>query len=117
MSRYDVFICYSQQNDAATAQAIQVALSRFGKPWYRRRALHVFRDSSSLPAAPALWSAIESILMECRYLVLLASPEAARSSWVERELMRWLESRGPEHILIAITAGQVSCAQAKEGEH
>ena len=35
-------------------------MQRLGKPWYRRRALQVFRDDTSLSATPHLWPSIET---------------------------------------------------------
>src|SRR5262249_3082443 len=64
--------------------------------------LRVFRDKTSLSATPALWPAIEAALSSSTYFVLLASPEAARSSWVEREIEWWLKHRPAHHLLRAL---------------
>jgi hypothetical protein len=74
---YDAFISYSHAADGRLAPAIQTALQSIGKPWYRRRALRVFRDTTSLAATPELWPTIERALERSRYFVLLASPESA----------------------------------------
>ncbi len=74
--RYDAFVSYSHVADRVLAKAIQSALHSLGKPWYRLRALHVFRDDTSLAANPALWTLIEEALNASRYLIILASPEA-----------------------------------------
>ena len=71
-------------------------LQSLAKPWYRRRALRVFRDQTSLSASPELWSAIEAALAQARFFVLLASPEAAASRWVDQEVRWWRENRGHE---------------------
>ena len=47
---YDAFISYSHAADGKLAPALENALQRFAKPWYRRRALHLFRDQTSLSA-------------------------------------------------------------------
>src|SRR5688572_31157284 len=83
--RYDAFVSYSHAADGKLAPALQAALHRFAKPWYRRRALRVFRDETSLSASPALWPSIEAALAASRYFVLLASPAAAQSRWVGQE--------------------------------
>jgi hypothetical protein len=62
MATYDAFISYSHANDKAVAAALQAAVQRLGKPWYRRRALRIFRDDTSLSATPHLWPAIENAL-------------------------------------------------------
>ena len=67
MATYDAFISYSHANDKAVAAALQAAVQRLGKPWYRRRALRIFRDDTSLSATPHLWPAIENALDRSRY--------------------------------------------------
>src|ERR1700680_2982101 len=52
---YDAFISYSHAKDKPIAGALQSVIQRLGKPWYRRRALRVFRDDTSLSATPHLW--------------------------------------------------------------
>jgi hypothetical protein len=79
-SGYDVFISYSHALDGALAPALQTGLEQFSKPWYRPRALRVFRDTTSLSANPGLWSSIEKALASSAWLVLMASPQAARSA-------------------------------------
>ena len=59
---YDAFISYSHAKDRRIATALQSAVQKLGKPWYRRRALRVFRDDTSLSATPHLWPSIEQAL-------------------------------------------------------
>src|SRR5215467_3455586 len=56
---YDAFISYSHQHDGHIAPALENALERFAKPWYRLRALRVFRDTTNLGANPSLWGSIQ----------------------------------------------------------
>jgi WD domain, G-beta repeat/TIR domain len=105
---YDAFISYSHAADGKLAPALQTALQRFAKPWYRRRALHLFRDQTSLSATPGLWPAIETALQSSRYFLLLASPEAADSPWVQQEVEWWLEHKSPDTLLIALTDGTIA---------
>src|SRR5215471_5573086 len=76
---YGAFISYAHDADGAFAPVVQRGLQRLAKPWNRRRALEVFRDETSLAVSPGLWPAIRAALNASRWLVLLASPEAARS--------------------------------------
>jgi WD40 repeat protein/ankyrin repeat protein len=103
--RYDVFISYSHRLDRGLAPGIQAGLQSLAKPWYRRHAVRVFRDSSNLGAAPALWPSIRSALVRSRHFVLLASPEAASSKWVQREVKLWLRLNGTRRLYLALTAG------------
>jgi MTH538 TIR-like domain (DUF1863) len=66
------------------------------KLWYRRRALRIFRDDTSLSATPSLWPSIEHALGQSRFLILLASPEAATSPWVRKEIAFWLEHKSAD---------------------
>jgi tetratricopeptide (TPR) repeat protein len=104
---YNAFISYSHVKDKALASALQSAMQRLGKPWYRRRALRLFRDDTSLTATPHLWPSIEKALGQSRFLILMASPEAAASHWVNQELAWWLDHNGPDTVLIALTAGEL----------
>jgi hypothetical protein len=61
-------------------------MQRLGKAWYRRRALRLFRDDTSLSATPELWRSIEQALAQSRFLILIASPEAAISPWVDSDI-------------------------------
>jgi WD40 repeat protein len=106
-SSYDAFVSYSHAADGRLAPALQAGLQSLAKKWYRRRALRVFRDKTSLSASPELWPAIEQALAQARYFVLLASPEAARSPWVDREVGWWRAHRGRDTVLIVLTDGQL----------
>src|SRR5215831_4696373 len=107
MSLYDAFISYSHAKDKPIAAALQSVVQKLGKPWYWRRALRVFRDDTSLSATPHLWSTIEKALEQSRFLILLASPEAATSPWVNKEVAYWLECKSAETLLIAVTDGSL----------
>jgi WD40 repeat protein len=106
-NRYAAFISYSRQVDASVARALQEGLHSFAKPWYRRRALRVFRDDASLSATPALWSSIQRGLDESEYFILLCSPAAASSVWVAREITYWLATKPPQRLLLAVTEGEL----------
>jgi hypothetical protein len=108
MALYDAFVSYSHAKDKAIAAALQSVVQKLGKPWYRRRALRVFRDDTSLSATPHLWPTIEEALGQSRFLILLASPEAAASKWVSKEVAYWLEHQSADTLLIAVTDGALA---------
>lgn len=105
--RYHGFISYSHQADADLAAALQRGLQRFAKPWYRARALRVFRDNASMSANPDLWEAIERALDDSEYYILLASPRAAASEWVAKEAARWCATKSTATLLVALTEGEI----------
>jgi tetratricopeptide (TPR) repeat protein len=109
---YDAFISYSHAKDKPLATALQSAMQRLGKPWYRRRALRLFRDDTSLSASPHLWPSIEHALGRSRFLILLASPEAAASSWVNKEVATWLDRNDLNTLLIALCEGELAWDEA-----
>jgi hypothetical protein len=105
---YDAFISYSHQHDLALGPALQAGLERFAKPWYRPRALRIFRDGANLSASAALWRSIEDAMRSSRWFILLASPEAARSEWVNREVRWWLDQHGTERLLVVATGPRLA---------
>ena len=107
MSRksYDAFISYAHEADQAFAPVVQRGLQQLAKPWNRRRAMEVFRDETSLAVSPGLWPSIRDALDASRWFVLLASPEAARSHWMGKEIAHWVSCKGTDHLLIVLTDG------------
>jgi tetratricopeptide (TPR) repeat protein len=105
---FDAFISYSHAKDKPIASSLQSAVQKLGKPWHQRRAVRVFRDDTSLSATPHLWPSIEQALDKSRFFVLLASPEAAASKWVNKEVAHWLEHRSVDTLLIGLTDGELS---------
>jgi WD40 repeat protein len=104
---YHGFISYSHAADGRLAPALQKGLQRFAKPWYRTRALHIFRDEASLAANPHLWSSIRESLDHSQFFILLASPDAASSPWVSREAETWRQTKPSEHLLVGLTEGEL----------
>jgi WD40 repeat protein len=104
---YDAFISYSHAADGVLAPALEHGLERLARPWYRLRAMAVFRDQSDLALTPHLWSTIVTKLDESRYLVVLASPESAGSAWVNKEVSHWCDTRGTERLLLVVTGGEI----------
>jgi TIR domain len=106
--RYKAFISYSHAADGQLAPKLQAALHKFAKPWYRMRAIRVFRDDTNLSISPDLWLSIEKALGESEYFLLLASSQAAESKWVDKEVDFWLSHKTRETLLIVLTEGELS---------
>ncbi len=106
-STYDGFISYSHE-DAAAASRLQAGLQRFAKPWWRRRAVRVFRDDANLGANPHLWASIAEALDASGWLIVLLSPSAASSEWVNREVSHWIDHHDGHRILPVLLQGSLT---------
>ena len=105
-SVYDGFMSYSHSADDLLAPRLQTGLQRFAKPWWKRRALRIFRDEASLSANPHLWASIVDAMEGSDWLVLLLSPGASESEWVNREVEYWLDHKDPNRIIPVVTDGE-----------
>ena len=106
--KYKAFISYKRDPDLRIATALQSALHRIGRPWYKPYAMRVFRDKTDIPLSHKLWSTIQQGLEQSEYLILLASPQAAtQSPWVEKEVTYWVNNRPLENLLIILADGQI----------
>ncbi len=104
---FNAFLSYSHGEHVQLAAEVQRALHGIARPWYRLRAVRVFRDRSSMAPSESLWKSIEEALSQSEYFLLLASPRAALSPWVEREVEWWLRHRGTRNLILVVGAGQV----------
>jgi len=107
MPTYDAFLSYSHAEDRGVARRLHTGVEKFAKPWYRARGLRLFLDENSLSANPGLWSSIESALADSSWFVLVTSPRAAGSKWVDREIRWWLQNRSPDRLLIVLADGEL----------
>jgi hypothetical protein len=115
--RYWAFISYSSQDEAA-AQRFHRALERFrlpralvGRPSadgtpLPRWLFPIFRDREELPLSADLGEAITGALRASRYLIVLCSPAAANSRWVNEEVRYFKSIGGEGRILAIILAGR-----------
>jgi hypothetical protein len=93
--KHAAFISYAHE-DSDTARWLHRYLERHWIPGKRRRDLYL--DRSNLEAGP-LSASIEQALRESKFLIVCASPDAARSRWVNDEVKLFLQSSSPDHIL------------------
>jgi WD40 repeat protein len=105
--KYNAFLSYNQKTDGRFAPAIEKALQRFAKPWYKLRAVHIFRDSSDLSATPNLWGKLETSLAESEYLLFMASPGSAASKWCRKEVAYWKANKSMDNFLVLLTDGDL----------
>lgn len=80
------------------------------------RIFPVFRDEEELPADASLSTPIEAALQNSRFLVVLCSPNAVRSSFVADEILRFKQLGKQDRILAAILYGEPTLAANMEKE-
>ncbi|MGW4714718.1 hypothetical protein [Nocardia sp. NPDC004260] len=104
---YGAFLSYSGERDRAVLPLVQNAIEKLPRPWYRFPRTRIFLDYSGVPIGAELWGKIVAGLSRSEWLVVVASPEAAGSKWVDREIEWWLANRSPETILLVLSAGSL----------
>ncbi|WP_417514985.1 toll/interleukin-1 receptor domain-containing protein [Minwuia sp.] len=111
--RFAGFISYSQK-DKRWAQRIHKALETYRLPVglpasaeiEGRKLGRFFRDDDELAGAPSLGAALTGALDDSRTLIVICSPNAAQSKWVDAEI-RHFKARGPDaRVLAVIVDGQ-----------
>jgi hypothetical protein len=116
VQRYWAFLSYSHQ-DEKVAGWLHRALETFRVPkaLVGRRAERflvparltpIFRDRSELAAADDLSEEIEQALECSRHLIVLCSPAAAKSHWVDEEIRTFRRLRPDGEVLAVIVAGE-----------
>ena len=108
---YDAFLSYSHRDQQVAAQ-IQKDLHRIARRPGQLRALRVFRDVTELSASPDLWGKVTEAMDRSRYLIVVLSPHAAASQWVNKEIAYWLEHRGIEQVLFVVADGRLTWDEA-----
>src|SRR6476620_113945 len=108
---YDAFLSYNH-HDGPVADGIQKGLHRIGRRVGRLNALRVFRDKTDMAANPNLWGKVADAMDRSRYLIVVLSPRAAASEWVNKEVAYWLQQRGPDQLLIVLAQGHLHYDEA-----
>lgn len=72
----------------------------------------VFRDRDELPTADNLSVAVQQALKQSATLIVVCSPAAARSRWVNEEVLCFKRLRQGGQVFALIVAGEPNCADA-----
>ncbi len=81
-----------------------------------RRLRPIFRDLDEMGAAASLSDRLKSALDASGSLIVICSPAAAASAWVNEEIRRFKAERGEERILAVIVAGEPFASERAGGE-
>jgi tetratricopeptide (TPR) repeat protein len=66
----------------------------------------IFRDREDLAADPDLMDHVQRILERSAFLIVICSPDAAASPWVESEIVRFKQLHGEGRVLPVIVSGE-----------
>ena len=109
--RYRAFISYSHA-DAAAARWLHRALERYRPPpdvverlpAARRRLAPVFLDRDELQAAGSIDRTLTAALDDSEALIVVCSPAAARSRWVNEEVA-YFKRMGRDRLVLCVLVG------------
>lgn len=122
--RYRAFISYSHK-DAGWARWLHRRLEGYQVPKRLRgsagefgplpdRLSPIFRDREELASAGHLSPKIEAALAESEALLVVCSPDAARSPWVDREILQFKRLGHSHRIYCLIVAGEPNAGDERE---
>jgi hypothetical protein len=117
--RFAAFISYSHSDEAIAAK-LHKAIETYRFPATLRdvsgadvaggRIGRVFRDRADLAAADSLSDAIREALADSGALIVLCSPEARESRWVDAEIRLFRELHQAAPVLAAVVRGEPAAA-------
>ena len=114
--RYWAFISYSHADTRwgdwlhKKIESYRVPRSLVGKPSrdtkVPRRLFPIFRDREELPVSSDLGANLKNSLEQSRYLIVICSPQAAQSHWVNEEVRHYKSRYGEDRLLCFIISGE-----------
>jgi len=106
VSKHDAFISYSRKNEEFAAK-LEQALEKYKPPKELKlpsRYLDVFRDKADFTAGE-YHARLEKNLKESTNLIVICSPDARASDYVNDEIRRFAKLRGTDHIIPVLLRG------------
>src|SRR5215813_13667721 len=108
--RYRGFLSYSQR-DRKVARHLHRSLETYRVPTGidvplgpKRTLGRFFRDDDEMGASQSLGAALEGALDDAENLIVICSPAAAQSRWVDAEVRRF-KRRGSARVFAVVAAG------------
>ncbi|MDF1752873.1 MAG: toll/interleukin-1 receptor domain-containing protein [Verrucomicrobiales bacterium] len=123
---YWAFISYSQV-DQAWAEWLHRSLERYTVPktlvgaeterGHRvpRRVYPVFRDRDELPTGAKFTEMLETALQNSKYLIVICSPNAVKSRWVNEEIKHFKKIGREDRIIYLIVDGEPCASDGRPG--
>jgi WD40 repeat protein len=117
--RYDAFISYSRQNETF-ANKLEEALESYKPPKdlaVPQHHLNVFRDKNDFTAGE-YYQKLDAVLTDSECLIVICSPEARASKYVNDEIRRFAQKKGSQRIIPVLFSGipnnEIKSGQEKE---
>jgi tetratricopeptide (TPR) repeat protein len=125
--RYMAFLSYSH-DDAEMAEWLHESLEEFRVPArlvgqltdqgpVPKKLSPIFRDRHELAASPDLGEEIEEAISGSRFLIVLCSPSAAKSRWIDEEIACFKRLHQEDLVLAAIVDGEPFASDMPGREH
>jgi WD40 repeat protein len=123
MFKYKAFISYSQK-DVKWAKRIHTALENYSIPSgiivegldKKRRIGKVFRDDDELAGSISLKETLVEVLTQSESLIVICSPNATQSKWVEQEVLDFKVKHSTGKVFGIIIAGEPNASESKNPE-
>ncbi len=123
--RYWAFLSYSHA-DARFAQWLRRRLEGYAIPArlvgrttpagvVPARLKPIFRDREEMGAGPDLSERLKTALSDSAYLIVICSPAAVKSAWVNEEIRRFKALRGDERVLAVMVSGVPFASEQADG--
>jgi len=82
-----------------------------------RRLRPIFRDREELPASGDLSAELSRALRQSQFLVVICSPAAARSKWVNEEILQFKRVHGDNRVLALVADGEPHASDIPGMDH
>lgn len=124
---YRAFMSYSHR-DQAIAQKLHRAVESYAIPAklvgkttalgkVPRRLRPIFRDREELPASGDLSAELTVALRQSQFLIVVCSPAAAQSRWVNEEILQFKRAHGENRVLGVVVDGEPHASAIPGREH
>lgn len=118
--KYRAFLSYSHA-DRKLARWLHRKLESYRPPQQlllpdgqSRRLRPIFRDRDELPSAASLSEAVEAALGQSEWLIVICSPQAAQSPWVNEEIRVFRSMDRAHRILCIVVSGEPGSGEEDE---
>lgn len=125
--KYWAFISYSHRDEEA-ASWLHRSLERYSLPTalvgkrtsaglVPKRLFPIFRDKDELPSAASLPSRISDALQASRNLIVVCSPNAVASHWVNSEILQFKRLGRSDRVFCLLIDGEPGASDRPEAGH